>query len=443
MTSHPEPKARDLRVVRRSSKLRSIRRRSLAALGMTLLACTHSPSGANVVTIRFWGMGREGEVVGELVKEFERRNPTIHVQVQQIPWIAAHEKLLTAHVGESTPDIAQLGNTWISEFAALDALEPLGGRIDSTDYFPGIWATNVVDRTLYGVPWYVDTRVLFYRRDLLKEAGYDSMPNTWSDWREAMQRLRSHMGRGQYPILLPTNEWPQPVIFAMQAGSSLLDSTGTRGAFRQPSFRTGFEFYISLFRDGFAPVVSASEISNRYQEFERGNIAMVITGPWEIGEFGRRLSPAMAGKWTTAPLPGPDGPGVSFAGGASLVLFRASKHKAEAWKLLEFLSEPEQLVRFYALTGNLPPRRSAWRDSSLATNEYTRAFREQLERLRPLPAVPEIEQIVTRVYEAGEQAARARRPIDQTLSALDRDVDGILEKRRWMVSRGPRAEGVR
>ncbi|MGQ0641125.1 MAG: sugar ABC transporter substrate-binding protein [Gemmatimonadaceae bacterium] len=415
------------------------------ALAFALGACRDHDSSAAGVTLRFWGMGREGEVVGELVKEFERQNPTIRVRVQQIPWIAAHEKLLTAQVGESTPDIAQLGNTWVSEFVALGALEPLGTRartshvVDSADYFAGIWATNVVRDTLYGVPWYVDTRVLFYRRDLLAQAGYDSMPTTWVEWRAAMRKLKARMRRDQYPILLPTNEWPQPVILAMQAGSSLLDAAGERGAFRDATFRRGFEFYVSLFAEGLAPVVSASEISNRYQEFERGNIAMMITGPWEIGEFTRRLSPATQDKWDTAPLPGPDGPGLSMAGGASLVLFRGSKHKAESWKLAEFLSLPAQQLRFYELTGNLPPRRSAWSDPTLAGNAYTHAFREQLERVHPLPAVPEIEQIVTKVFEAGEQATRGQRPVDATLTVLDDEVDRILEKRRWMLARERRA----
>ena len=70
-------------------------------------------------------MGREGEVVGELVRDFEREHPGIRVQVQQIPWTAAHEKLLTAHVGGSLPDVGQLGNSWISEFGTLKSLEPL------------------------------------------------------------------------------------------------------------------------------------------------------------------------------------------------------------------------------------------------------------------------------------------------------------------------------
>jgi multiple sugar transport system substrate-binding protein len=88
-----------------------------------LFGCAARETGP--VTLRFWAMGREGEVVQELVRDFERENLGIRVTVQQIPWGAAHEKLLTAHVGGSTPDLSQLGNTWIAEFAALAAIEPL------------------------------------------------------------------------------------------------------------------------------------------------------------------------------------------------------------------------------------------------------------------------------------------------------------------------------
>src|SRR6266498_3144984 len=155
--------------------------------------------------LEFWGLGREGEVVADMIPEFERRNPSIHVVVQQIPWSAAHEKLLTAFVGEATPDIAQMGNTWIPEFVAVRALEELRG-FDARDHFAGIWATNVVDGKLYGIPWYVDTRVLFYRSDVLAAVGYPHGPRTWSEWSDAMQRIeREH--RARFAILLPTNEW--------------------------------------------------------------------------------------------------------------------------------------------------------------------------------------------------------------------------------------------
>src|SRR5258708_4821916 len=69
--------------------------------------------------------GGVGGVVQNLVPEFERRAPGIRVRVQQIPWSAAHEKLLTAYVGNAMPDVVQVGNTWIPEFVALGALAPL------------------------------------------------------------------------------------------------------------------------------------------------------------------------------------------------------------------------------------------------------------------------------------------------------------------------------
>lgn len=137
----------------------------------------------------------------------------------------------------------------------------------------------------------------------------------------------------------------------------------------------------------------------------------------------------------TAPLPGPDGPGVSMAGGASLVIFRGSERKSDAWKLVEYLSRPDVQLEFYALTGDLPPRRTAWNDTTLANNRYARAFRTQLDRVVPLPKVPEWEQIATKVFEYGEQAIRGRLSVDETLAALDRDVNRLLEKRRWMAER--------
>ncbi len=391
-------------------------------------------------------MGREGEVLSELVPDFEREHPGVRVQVQQIPWTAAHEKLLTAYVGDATPDIAMLGNTWVPEFVALDALEPLDQRVAASkdvvrsDYFPGIWSTNVVDGSTYGIPWYVDTRVLFYRTDLLAAAGYDRMPATWADWRKAMERIKERMGPHQYPLLIPITEWAPVVILGLQAGSPLLRDGGRFGAFSQPDFLKGFEFYVRLFRDSLAPALSATEISNLYQEFERGNIAMYISGPWQIGEFTNRLPKTMQDKWMTAPLPGMEGPGVSLAGGASLALFRKSEHKSEAWALMEYLSRTDVQVKFHHLTGDLPPRRTAWMDSSLAGNRYAAAFREQLDRVVPTPQVPEWEQIATKVFEHGERAVRGRQTPQQAMSALDRDVDNLLVKRRWLMDRA-RATG--
>ena len=423
-----------------------VRRSSPATIVILSMAGCGGPRRVRT-TLRFWAMGREGEVVQELLTDFERENPDVRIRVQQIPWSAAHEKLLTAYVGRSTPDLAQLGNTWIAEFAALRALEPLDtylisdGPIERAAYFQGIWDTNVIDGITYGIPWYVDTRVLFYRKDALARAGYASMPETWDAWRVAMEKMKVGAGTDRYAIFLPLNEWSPVAILGLQAGSSLLSDDATRGAFTGPEFRRAFAFYLDLFRSGLAPSVGNNEIANVYQEFGRGLFGMYITGPWNLGEFARRLPPELQDAWGTAALPGPEGAasGVSLAGGSSLVMFRGSRHKEAAWRVIEFLSRPEQQVRFSHLTGDLPARREAWQDGDLLQDPNMRAFHEQLERVVPTPKVPEWELIASRLQDRVETAVRGTASPESALAALDRDVDRILEKRRWLLERQNRA----
>jgi multiple sugar transport system substrate-binding protein len=397
------------------------------ALAGVLVACGGRDSGA--VRLRVWGFGREGEVLRELLPEFERRHPDIHVRVQQIPWTAAHEKLLTAFVGDATPDVAQIGNTWIAEFVALGALAPLAA--DSQDYFPGIWQTNVVDGTLYGIPWYVDTRVIFYRSDLLAAAGYRTFPTSWTDWRQTMVKVRGDRSA----ILLALNEWAGPIVLGMGVRAPFLTPDGLHGAFEEPRFRRAFAFYVDLFRAGLAPALNSAQIANRYQSFAAGDFSMLLSGPWDIGEMSRRLPPSLAGKWMTAPMPSadPPAPGASLAGGSSLAIFRRSPNQAAARALIAYLSEPAVQARFYTLTGDLPARESAWSDPVLDTNRYAAAFREQLRHVAPTPQVAEWEQIVTAVARYAEETVRGGMTEDAALAALDRDVDRMLEKRRWLA----------
>jgi len=404
-----------------------------------LLGCR--ADSATPVVVEFWAMGREGEVVQQLVPEFERRVPGVHVRVQQIPWSAAHEKLLTAYVGNAMPDLFQVGNTWIPEFVALGAIEPLDERmahsasVRSDDYFPGILDTNVIDGITYGVPWYVDTRLLFYRTDILAQAGYPQLPTTWSIWLDAMTRIKQQVGPANYAILLPFTEWQVPVILALQRGAVLLRDRDQYGNFRSPEFRQAFEFYLDLFRRGLAPRGGQAQVANLYQDFAGGYLSMYVSGPWNIDEFRQRLPASMQDKWLTAPMPAPDGayPGTSVAGGASLAIFRGAQHKDLTWKMIEYLSEPPQQIQFYRLTGDLPARKSAWADADLARNRYARAFWQQLQHVQSTPKIPEWERIADKISQYTEAAIRGSMDADAALAALDSDVDALLEKRRWML----------
>lgn len=437
----PLPHAGEVSVLLGGKRLRRLAT-LLFALPL-LIACTRSTP--NVTVLKFWAMGREAEVVPALLADFERENPGIRVEVQALPLTAAHEKLLTAFAGDALPDLAQLGNTWVPELATLGALEPVQALVDASpavrqdDYFPGIWDTNVLDGRLYGVPWYVDTRLLFYRKDLLAQAGFAEPPRDWEQWRRALAAIKRQAGAKKYAILLPLNEYEPLLNLAVQMPDPLLRDHDTLGNFQSAGFRRAFEFYLEMFRQDWAPPMSATQISNVWDEFAAGFYAFYITGPWNVGEFRRRLPAALQDQWGTAPLPGPDGPGAAVAGGSSLVVFAGSARKPEAWRLIEFLSAPEQQRRFHELCGDLPPRRSSWQSPALAGDPYARAFREQLERARPAPKVPEWERIAQELRLAAERAVRGGQPVDAVLRQLDARADEILDKRRWILARHSRS----
>lgn len=407
--------------------------------GVSLLGgCTSSTNDDNQLT--FWTIGREGEAIQKLLPDFERAHPDIHVKVQQLPLTAAHQKLLTAFAGHSTPDLSQLGNTWLPEMVALDALEPLQARvghsavIERADYFASIWATNVIDGTLYGVPWYVDTRLLFYRTDLLKQAGFDAPPRDWDQWRRMLAAL-SNPQRHRWGILLPTNEYEQLMSLALQQPDPLLRDGGRYGNFESAGFKRALAFYVDTFRLHQAPAITNVEAGNPWSEFGRGVYAFYLSGPWNIGEFRSRLPAAQQDAWSTAPLPGPTDAdtGIGSAGGSSLVIFRSSRHKDAAWTLIEYLSQPQVQQRFYDLLGDMPPRRSSWEGGALRDDPKARAFREQLEKARPTPAVPEWERIATEMQLVAAQAIAGQLTIDQAAAEIDHRVDRILEKRRWVL----------
>ena len=284
---------------------------------------------------KFWAMGREGEVVAQLLPEFERTHPGIRVEVQQLPWTAAHEKLLTAFAGDSTPDICQLGNTWIPEFVALGALEPLDRYVADSrwstprDYFAGIWDTNIVGGQAV---W----RALVRR---YAAAVLSARPARAS---RVMRRRRDRgrNGRGcwppssnapgpdRYAILLPLNEFEPLLALALQQDEPLLRDDGRWGNFRSAGFRRALQFYVEHVPAAAARRASTdTDVSNVWNEFGRGHFVFYISGPWNIGEFKRRLPANVQANWMTAPLPGPIGPGASIAGGSSLVVFRDSRRR--------------------------------------------------------------------------------------------------------------------
>lgn len=396
------------------------------------------------ITIKFWAMGVEGEAVSKLIPEFEKQNPGIKIKVLQIAWIAAHEKLITAYASETLPDVFQLGNTWIPEFESLKSIEPLNNYIAQSkiisekNYFSGIWNTNVMDSIVYGIPWYVDTRVLFYRKDILKSVGYENPPRTWNELYDVSKKIKNKLNdKNKYAFFIPTNEWLPFIAFGMQNGSELLKNNNCYGNFSGEKFKEAMNYLSRFYYEGLSPV-DMQQLMNIFQGFEEGFYSLYITGPWNVAEFQKRLPAKMQNDWMTAPLPSPtsDYPGYSLPGGSSLVLNSLSENKKAAWKWIEFLSKKETQLEFYKMVSSLPSVVEAWKDSSFANNIYMKAFYDQLQKTKPTPKIPEWEQIVfQKIQQYAELIARKKMTVDEAMKKLDDNVNNILEKRRWLLDK--------
>lgn len=396
------------------------------------------------VVIDFWGLGSEGEYVKKLIPRFEAENPGIKVRVQMIPWTAAQEKLISAFASDNLPDAFQLGNTWIPQFAQLEGIIQLDDFIGKSDviktenYFYGIWDTNVLDTMVYGIPWYIDTRLLFYRTDVIQKAGFKSPPKTWDELHSLSKRIKEiYKGEEKYAIYIPTNEWSNFIIFGLQNDAEILKDNNTYGNFSSKEFTQAFDFLINFYKENLTPL-GVSQVTNVYQAFAEEYFSIYISGPWNIIEFKKWMTGELKDKWMTAPLPAPNEnkKGVSLAGGSSLVISKKSKHKTEAWKLIEFLSKPEIQTEFYRLVNDLPAVKEAWSDSLLSHDPYIKAFYEQFNYVVATPKIPEWEQIVfSKLQQYVEFAARNVLTTETAIKKLDEDVNVILEKRRWMLNR--------
>ncbi|ESQ84158.1 hypothetical protein AEAC466_10450 [Asticcacaulis sp. AC466] len=388
--------------------------------------------------LRIWAMGLEGEALDRFGRDFEALHPDMPVRIQALPWGAGHEKLLTAFAADNLPDVVALGNTWIAEFAALGALQPLNARLAQSTitldrYFDGPRKAVTVGDDILGIPWYVDTRLLFYRKDLLAKAGFSSVAKTWDGWDQQLAALSGARRGGKYGLLMPFAEYEPLVAFCLQADEPILMDSATRGGFRQKSIRDSFAYAVSLYTRGFANRLTHSEVTDVYSSFARGDFAFIITGPWNLAEFARRLPADMQGKWATAPLPGPNGPGVSSAGGVSMCIPKLSRKPDQAFAFIQYMCAPEQAAAFYEQTGDLPADRGAWQLTNLMHDARSLTFFDQLNRTRPPPQVPEWERIANEMGAALERVVRGLTTLDAALKSLDEFAWRALAKRRSLL----------
>jgi multiple sugar transport system substrate-binding protein len=371
-----------------------------AAAALTLTGCGRDSGGGGTEQaesvaegkasgeVTVWAMGTEGEKLGAFAQEFSKENPDAKVTVTAVPWDAAHQKIASAIAAKQTPDVSMIGTTWQGEFAKSGALDPTPADLFKKEsYFPGAWDTTVVNDTSYGVPWYVETRVIYYRTDIAQKAGITKPPATWEEltaMAKAMQGAGAKWGINLQPG--KTGSWQSVMPFAWSNGAQIADDT--KYTLDSPEMTEALAYYQSFFTGKLAP----TELAEGALEpgFVKGDIAAFMSGPWHMGLIKEQgLS---TDKFAVAPMPKRKS-ATSFIGGSNIAVFKDAKNRDAAWKFIQWLSKPEVQAKWYTTTSDLPAVQSAWQDPALSGDANLKVFGEQLKDAKAPPTFPTWEQV--------------------------------------------------
>ncbi|HEX5038933.1 MAG TPA: sugar ABC transporter substrate-binding protein [Candidatus Limnocylindria bacterium] len=338
--------------------------------------------------IDVWAMGTEGDNLDVLAEDFMDANPDVTVEVTAVPWDAAHDRIATAIAGGEVPDASLIGTTWMGEFASAGGLDPTPSSIDPSSFFQGAWDTTVVDGTSYGVPWYVETRLVYYRTDQAEAGGVSQAPGNWDDLRALAEAEES--GGAEWGLALQPGgigSWQTFMPFFWQAGGEILDDSG---AFTLDSdaCREALAYYDSYFEDGLA--ATAASDTPLEAQFASGEVGGFISGPWMINIVND--AGADPETWTVAHQP-TEQTGTSFVGGGNFAVFNDSDNKAAAWAFVEYLSQPDVQAKWYDTVSDLPAVQAAWEDPALADDPLLSAFGDQLTDAKAPPAIATWEQV--------------------------------------------------
>jgi multiple sugar transport system substrate-binding protein len=313
----------------------------------------------------------------------------------------------------------------MGEFAKAGGLDPTpDGLVKDSDFYDGAWGSTVVGNTSYGVPWYVETRVLYYRTDLAKKAGWDKAPTTWDEFSKFAADLKK--SGVKYPVSLQpgqTGSWQTVLPFAWSNGAKVTNGSGTEYSIDSPQMSEALNYYKSFFDKGYSQtrMLDPGELENG---FAKGTYGSFISGPWHIGLV--EDAGLTKDKYAVAPLPGKDsGPGTSFTGGGDLAVFKDAKNRDGAWKLVRWLSDAQTQSKWYDTVKDLPAVKSAWQSGDLAGDQQLQVFGRQLDSAEAPPAVPSWEQVASVIDGDVEKAVKGSVPTSDAVADMQKQAKSI------------------
>jgi len=379
-------------------------------------------------TVTLWAPDGDATALDKVLAGYRTANPDLDLKVTLIPSDDYNTKLQTAISSGSAPDIAFVYTEAQTQFLASKAFAAVPtGLVDSASFFPGSWAAGAYAGATYSVPWYAYTRVLIYRKDLAA-AGKAAVPTTWDQtvpFLKALQDGGATKGLGA-DVGWDTYNGQDLAVYAYQAGATLLTSDATTWDLDNAQVISAIDYASSPFTAGVS-AVDTPQFLDAQPYFVAGKTGSLISGPWVIASLDQT---AKQDGWTaahvaTAVLPKGSSGGAGPLAGGSWVVSASSKNAASAWKVIQAMAqEPAQVAQFKAY-GSMPAVQAAWKDQSIAGNSLYDAFFEQLKDVKPMPAVPNWNQVSTAIGKELEAVARGRETAAQAAKNLQSQADSI------------------
>lgn len=405
----------------------------LLALAVLLTACgrgadTSAEKAKDVATdkaggeITVWAIGEEGKALGAFAKDFETANPGVKVNVTPMGWDIAHDKITSAIAGNAAPDVSMIGSTWSGELSKTGALEPTPGNlIDKSAFFPGAWQTVDVNGTAYGVPWYVETRVLYFRKDQAEKAGVKP-PTTWEEMISFNKALKEKGGAKKgFNQGYTEGSWQELLPLIWQAGGEIVkDNTYT---FDTPEAVSALKQYAALFQQKLAP--NDTPKGGFPQNFIKGEVGGFFSGPWMVGVLNNDGGAGFKDKFDLALYPKGPKSGTSFVGGSDMVVFKSTKNRDTAWKFLQWLSDPKVQAKWYTTVKALPAVQTAWQEPELTADKQLAIFGEQLKDAKTPPPFPTWEQVAKVLETELEKLALGKSTPEEAAKAIQSQADTI------------------
>ncbi|MCD9022026.1 sugar ABC transporter substrate-binding protein [Cohnella sp. NL03-T5] len=318
------------------------------------------------------------ELIQAMVTKFEAANPNIKVEFISPPFDQADNKIRTMLGSDEQLDVLEVRDLTVAEFVNNGYVEPLNAYADKWKDFATVSAVSksvgTVGDKLYFVPNGLYERQMFYRADWLKEAGLNP-PTTWQELYETAKKL-TDPAKNRFGFSFRggagSNGTTDAMILAFNGDKvNLDDSMFTKdGAtiYSTPEAKAAMDLYLKLYKDASPPDSINWGFQEQVQAFTSGVTGILLQDPDVIQSLQEKMA---EGTWATAPLvTGPTGKALFAAGGAGWGITSKSKHKEEAWKLVEFLSSPAENTAFSKDYGLIPIHTSATEDEFFKTGPY-------------------------------------------------------------------------